>query len=107
MFLEALVHSRQTTVTAASKPFGAVPNGGPGTQSGRNWQPQRKVDATPLAQTIRATVSAPAVGGAPRKVQIAEDKSFPWVAVGLGALILVAAAVVLATTGILNVNLPF
>jgi signal recognition particle receptor subunit beta len=94
---------------AAAAPAPATPNksaggapapGGPGA-SGRNWQPPRKVDATPLEQTIRS----PSAAAAPRRVQIAEEKSFPWVAVALGALIVVAAGVVLVTTGV--VNLPF
>jgi signal recognition particle receptor subunit beta len=75
---------------------------GPANASGRNWQPPRKVDATPLEQTIRAS-GAPA--GAPRRVQIAEKKSFPWIPVGLGALILVAAVVVAVQFNL--VKLPF
>jgi signal recognition particle receptor subunit beta len=82
----------------ANKPAG----GGAAGPAGRTWQPQRKVDATPLEQTFRAQ---PASSGAPRRVQIAEPKRFPWLAVGLAALILVAAGVVLVTTGVLQ--MPF
>jgi signal recognition particle receptor subunit beta len=71
-------------------------------QTGKGWQQPRKVDATPLEQTIRAR---PQTNAGPRQVQIAEKKSFPWIAVGLAALIAVAAAVVLVYTGI--VELPF
>jgi signal recognition particle receptor subunit beta len=90
----------------AGKPNGggtAAPAPGSPGASGRNWQPPRKVDATPLEQNIRTPGAAAAA--APRRVQIAEEKSFPWVAVALGALIVVAAGVVLVTTGV--VNLPF
>jgi mutual gliding-motility protein MglA len=75
----------------AGKPAGA-------SSSGRGWQPPRKVDATPLEQTIR---TQPASAGQ-RKVQISEAKGFPWVAIALAALIVVAAGVVLVTTGVVH-----
>jgi signal recognition particle receptor subunit beta len=81
----------------AAKPASAT-----ATQSGRNWQPTRKVDATPLEQTIRAPGGSSA--GSPRRVQIAEPRSFPWLAVGLAALIVVAAGVVLVTTGVIQLH---
>lgn len=71
----------------------------PASSGGRNWQPPRKVDATPLDQTIRT--SSPG-SMAPRRVQIAEEKRFPWVAAALGALIVLAAGVVLVTMGVIN-----
>ena len=73
--------------------FGAAPNA-------QGWQQPRKVDATPLEPTIRAR---PTPASGPRKVQIAETKSFPWVAVSLAALIAVAVGVVLVYSG----KLPF
>ncbi len=81
---------------AASK--APAPAAGPA--SARAWQPPRKVDATPLEQNFRAQGAA----GAQRKVQIAEPRSFPWLAVGLGALILVAAGVVLVATGVVPLH---
>jgi len=78
--------------------------GAPGA-AGRGWQPPRKVDATPLEQTFRA--QAPAAGGGPRKVQISEKRTIPWLAFGLAALILLAAGVVLVATGVLPAPFSF
>jgi hypothetical protein len=80
---------------------GAAPKGGaaPVPGGGRNWQPPRKVDATPLDQTIR---TSPSTSMSPRRVQIAEEKRFPWAAAALGALIVLAAGVVLVTMGVIN-----
>ena len=88
-----------TVPSPTGKPGASAPGGSP---NGRNWQPPRKVDATPLEQTIRT--QAPSPQGAPRKVQIAEAKRFPWIAVALAALIVVAAVVVLVSTGKINVS---
>ncbi len=90
------------TSSPAPSPASAAAKPAAGNQTGKGWQQPRKVDATPLEQTIRAR---PQTAGGPRQVQIAEKKSFPWIAVGLAGLIAVAAAVVLVYTGI--VELPF
>jgi signal recognition particle receptor subunit beta len=100
MSASATVAKRATTGGGVVPPAaGAKSAGGGAGAAARTWQPPRKVDATPLEQTFRAQ---PASAGGPRKVQIAEHKRFPWLAVGLAALILVAAGVVLVTTGVLR-----
>ena len=83
---------------AKSAPAAGAPNH-------RGWQPARKVDATPLEPTIRARPQAGAPGA--RKVQIAEKKTFPWLAVGLAALIAVAGAIVFLYSGHSGIKLPF
>jgi mutual gliding-motility protein MglA len=64
----------------------------------RNWG--RKVDATPLEPPIKARPKSAAT----RRVQISEERRIPWVAIGLAALIAVAAGVVLVAAGL--VKLP-
>ena len=70
----------------------------------RQWQPPRRtVEATPLeSANIRA--KAPAAVAGQRKLNIREEKSFPWLALVLGVLIIVAIGVILITTGM--VGLP-
>jgi signal recognition particle receptor subunit beta len=96
----ATAAKRVTTGGGIVPPAPGAKPAGAGGAAGRTWQPPRKVDATPLEQTFRAQPGS--TGGGPRKVQIAEKKRFPWLAVGLAALILVAAGVVLVTTGVLQ-----
>jgi signal recognition particle receptor subunit beta len=90
--------------TAAPAPTAARPAGAGGTKAApvraaqKSWG--RKIDATPLEPPIRAK---PKSAGA-RRVQIAEERKIPWVAIGLAALIALAAGVVLVTTGL--VKLP-
>jgi hypothetical protein len=73
-------------------------------QANKGWQqPTRKVEATPLDQNIRARPQQS--NGGPRKVQIRDDKGFPWIAVGLTGLIAVAAAVVLVYAGVVKLPL--
>jgi signal recognition particle receptor subunit beta len=81
-------------VPAAAQPKGAA------NQSGR-WTPPRKVDATPLDQTFSAKPQSGPQGA--RRVQIAEKKHFPWLAVGLLGLIALAAGVVLVYTGVVKI----
>jgi signal recognition particle receptor subunit beta len=102
--LDQMMNTAAPAPRAAPVPAPAAPTKGTGAagQSGKNWQAPRKVDASPLDQTVRTRPQNQAAG--PRKVQIAEDKGFPWVAVGLAALIAVAAGVVLVYTGV--VELP-
>ena len=69
-------------------------------------QSRRTVDASPLeTATIRATPRPAATDRGQPRLNIKEQKSVPWVAVGLGALIVLAIAVILTTTGL--VSLPF
>ena len=70
-------------------------------QSGK-WTPPRKVDATPLDQSFNAKPTSGPHGS--RRVQIAEKKHFPWLAVSLLGLIALAAGVVLVYMG--KVTLP-
>ena len=73
---------------------------GGGLSGGGGWQ--RKIEATPLESPIRATTSAPA--GGPRTIQIRKQRSFPWVAVGLAILIMVALGVIVVATGLVKVS---
>lgn len=101
--LDQMMTTQPPAQRAPSAPVPAAPaKGGGAGQSGKNWQAPRKVDASPLDQTVRTRPQNQNAG--PRKVQIAEEKGFPWVAVGLAALIAVAAGVVLVYTGV--VQLP-
>ena len=67
-------------------------------RSVRSWG--RKIDATSLEQPIKVRPKQAAA----RRVQISEERRIPWVAIGLAALIAVAAGVVLVAAGI--VKLP-
>ncbi|MCE9636508.1 MAG: GTPase domain-containing protein [Planctomycetes bacterium] len=63
-------------------------------QTGRH----RKVEATPLQQSIRTTPQgAPAAHG--RKVELPAENKFPWIMVGLVVLIAGAAAAILGSLG--------
>jgi hypothetical protein len=84
------------------KPGATATPAGPATAkpaAKKSWS--RKVDATPLEQTM---IRARPKGAANRRVQIAETRRIPWVAIGLMALIALAAGVVLVTSGL--VKLP-
>ncbi len=98
---------------AAEQP--ARPAASPGLVGGENegpWQQQqqkqkqqrRQVDASPLeTSTIRTTPKSSA-GDARPHLRIKQEKSVPWVAVTLGALIVIAVGIILFTTGL--VSLP-
>lgn len=89
--------------TTPSRPVGSSPpSRGPGSGGG-GWNSNRKVEASPLQQSIRTTpdASTSSTGGGPRRVQIQEPKSFPWVAVALGGLIVAAVGAILWQTGLL------
>lgn len=85
------------------RPAGPPAGHGPRPTGGGGWNSNRKVEASPLQQSIRTTPSAAssATGNGPRQVQIQEHREFPWVAVGLGGLILAAVGVILWQTGLL------
>ncbi len=65
------------------------------------WKPPRKpVDATPLNAVRPSTGSS----SGSRKLQIREEKHFPWIAVALSALILIAIGVIVFATGLVKVT---
>ncbi len=84
---------------------GGVSRSGGMPSGGSQWKPARRgVDATPLENAnVRSTNTS--TSGGPRTIKIREEKQFPWIAVGLGALIIVAVGIIIATSGV--VSLPF
>jgi signal recognition particle receptor subunit beta len=101
--LDQMMSTSQPVPRAAASPVpaSAPAKNAPANSSGK-WTPPRKVEATPLDQSFSAKPQSGPHGA--RKVQIAEKKSFPWLAVGLLSLIALAAGVVLVYTGV--VKLP-
>jgi len=100
--LEQMMNSPPPARAAQSSPVPAASGKNAAANQSGKWSPPRKVDATPLDQSFNAKPQS-GPGGA-RKVQIAEKKHFPWLAVGLLGLIALAAAVVLVYLG--KVKLP-
>jgi signal recognition particle receptor subunit beta len=104
--LEQMMTSPAPTRAASSSPVPAAAppkSAAAGANQSGKWTPPRKVDATPLDQTFNAKPQAGPQGA--RKVQIAEKKHFPWIAVGLLGLIALAAGVVLVYTGVVKLPL--
>jgi signal recognition particle receptor subunit beta len=100
--LEQTMSSPPPARPAPSSPVPAVSGKNAAANQSGKWTPPRKVDATPLDQSFNAKPQSGPQGA--RKVQIAEKKHFPWLAVTLLGLIALAAAVVLVYLG--KVKLP-
>jgi signal recognition particle receptor subunit beta len=100
--LEQMMSSPPPARPAPSSPVPAVSGKNAAANQSGKWTPPRKVDATPLDQSFNAKPQSGPQGA--RKVQIAEKKHFPWLAVTLLGLIALAAAVVLVYLG--KVKLP-
>jgi len=85
--------------SAPQPPQGAAQ--GHGSQNGRisNTGRTRKVDATPLQQTLRA---GPSANGGQRKLTIPSEGKIPWLIVGLVVLTIGAAALLLGSLGFLT-----